>query len=149
MKKLTKEHLAPYLLYKLKVKDLYDGSTRTLMGININHTEPIKVAIVGRDLAVSRKLEEIKPRLRPLWDLFDKKTDHLEFLKEYFHKNTFKLLDEEKEICTDSIKTFITDCYRNDKCYPLDFWNYLFENHFDVLELIPKGLAIDKNTLEK
>ncbi len=28
-------------------------------------------------------------------------------------------------------------------------WCYLFERHFDVFGLIEKGLAIDKNTLEK
>lgn len=27
-------------------------------------------------------------------------------------------------------------------------WEYLFENHFDVFNLIENGLAIDKNTLE-
>ena len=139
--KLELKHLAPYLLTKLKVKDLYENSTRILMGINKNHTEPIKVALVGKDLAVSRTLEEIKPILRPLSDL-DKLNKEFETESTHgiglcFNNDGIKNLD-------DIWLSYQVSCASDF----LPIFEYLFKNHFDVFGLIEKGIAIDINTLK-
>jgi hypothetical protein len=119
------EELAPYLPYGLMILD----------------NEGIKRALLPRDLIVREKRDGvpdyssfIKPILRPLSDLtnvneyfeiWDKETDH-ESIEQWIDLDT-----ESQQTCK----------------FSLHFWNDLYKHHFDVYGLLPKGLAIDINTL--
>lgn len=144
--KLELKHLTPYLLFDLKVKDLYENSIRIILGINRNHTEPIKVALVGKYLGVSRTLEEIKPILRPLDDL-DKEIE--------FNGKKFIPYDELKTIVSNEqwlkiCETIDLDGGEYSKVVDMPYWwvNMLHQWHFDTKGLIDENLAIDINTLK-
>ena len=70
----------------------------------------------------------IKPILRPIEDLYSEETDCGIKIVHYFNFKT-------------SVKL---DC-RN---FPYHVMVQLFKNHFDVFDLIGRGLAIDINTLK-
>jgi hypothetical protein len=139
MKKLTLEHLAPYLPYGLKMKvcdpfykyeimTLCDASGLSNIGISTVIDEP----------------QDFKPILRPLSDLTKKIEDNgNKFVPiDYINQHYLKCTIDKDGIVNDGI----------DK-YEILFLPYclikeLLQLHFDVFGLIEKGLAIDINTLE-
>ena len=126
--KLELKHIAPYLPYGLKMyyEFLHEGKPRewTLMDGTIT------LAIKNQN----------KPILRPLSDLTKQNvldiTEYSDIEDVVFGGNPSSLY-------------FINS---EDKTYLDDYLNsleYLFKHHFDVFGLIPEGLAIDINTIEK
>ena len=125
--KLELKHLAPYLPYGLKGIETYKGSIKYLISIDL--TLGLKVGDLKEDYLVH--FNSFKPILRPLSDL--KKDAEIKILVE----KTF-------ETSEDGWNEF----YNNPLDYPYYAVEVLLKHHFDVFGLIPKGLAIDINTLE-
>jgi hypothetical protein len=121
--KLELKHLAPYLPYGLKVIDS-DGNIDIVTCIDIEEIDGYK----------------IKPILRPLSDLQNRDLDlWIDFGVEIDEMNTHYLIDALVG------GTF----YAKDIHFAFRVREALFKMHFDVFGLIPKGLAIDINTLKK
>ena len=120
------------------------------------------------DLSVTYQIEGtnrwIKPILRPMSDLYrevDGKIGIVELAKIAFPKKKFEIsrsgcwCGAEKFMYDKATNSFIT-LYEDGGCfspgseviYQLDLFECLFENHYDVYDLIGQNLAIDKNTVK-
>lgn len=127
MENLELKHLAPYLPYELPIEPIYKS---TFMG-------GYNQRILDTSILDNYGLEEIKPILRPLSDLFN--------------GNYKDILDEFSPISLENFKiAFLSELK---PLNAFDKINYtiavkLFENHFDLFGLIEKGLAIDINQLK-
>ena len=141
MNKLELKHLAPYFPYGLKVKITMEGCNYMLStSTNIAELE----GIYGDDMCLLKQNEgsfdldfnEFKPILRPLSDLNEEievdgeKID----ITDYVSKSEILQILDESKLCRIHY-------------VPYGIIGRLFEWHFDVFGLIPKGLAIDINTL--
>jgi hypothetical protein len=129
--KLELKHLSPYLPYNLK--GIYHESIITL-SLN-GFSSPTEI---GYDISLFLKCE-IKPILRPLYDLQNKDLDlWIDFGIEIDEANTHYLIDS-------LVKgTF----YAKDIHFAFRVREALFKMHFDVFRLIENGLAININTLK-
>lgn len=155
MRKLTLEHLAPYLPYGLKVKlsdegrfnlvSEYPNEHQHKEGI-ITHFTTADDGIYGEFKVSDRyyfsfnDLTEITLCLRPLSDL----------TKEIEHKgHTIIPIDYISTSTQDGQRT-MRRVANEQEMDVLNYWKIqrLFEMHFDVFGLIPSGLAIDINTLK-
>jgi hypothetical protein len=136
--KLELKHLAGYLPYGLKI---------------IENDEDVKIEMLGiysfNDIytdAGDITFEGFKPILRPLSDLTKeievraKKLIPVDYINENYYWDYVK----------DNLKYLIT---KNDasiyEYLPFMVVQKLLEWHFDIYGLIPSGLAIDINTLNK
>jgi len=130
MEKLELKHLAPYLPYGLKMG--YGGYDLVL---NVDN-HPNNCC----DLEYSIK-KQIKPILKPLSDLTDKEKYELDnIITEGYIDDFINLVVETSSSCEGGYNSYdIWDSYL--------LIQKLLEWHFDVFGLIPKGLAIDINTL--
>lgn len=142
--KLELKHLTPYFPYALKV--LTNERTRkekaviTALNYGIDQDLVMLQGSTEDFDFFEDKLKNVKPILRPLSDMSD----------------YFQLLIEENEIIADILdEEYLSqrdldieeiDIY-NSTVYPYDLICLLAEHHFDLFELIDKGLAIDINTL--
>lgn len=133
MEHLKLEHLAPYLPYGLKINTI--ENELYLLDLDKNKAQ----SKYKGHLINIYEWDEIKPILRPLSDI---KIDQLRYI--YF-----------QVIATDSdmygnCEEFI-DYFNETSIEHLSYCIYsqLLEWHFDVFGLIPKGLAIDINTLKR
>jgi hypothetical protein len=125
------KHLAPYLPY---------GFSCT------NGNEIVEVTIQNLDMLIISQ-DEFKPILRPLSDLDSEIT---------IGKDTFIPIDrlgwkldlgQTKDNGRANLSSWLCRCdYALSALYDVQL---LFEWHFDVYELIDKGLAIDINTIKK
>ena len=130
--KLELKHLAPYLPYELKIRNVGVGSTRTLI-----HELPTESAI-RRNVSIKMLLLTShinKLILRPLSDLDKKYLDHMYFIIISTDNDIFGSRDEFEDYFNE------TDCEYLPQC----LFEYLLECHFDLFGLIEKGLAIDIN----
>ena len=121
--KLELRHLAPYLPYGLKCQ-WFRTEDQTLVTNELNITD--YYWLIGR--------QHFQPILRPMSDFKPGEgasTWAIEVDK-MFNYNVYMLSGYSH------VKT---------ERYPYVVFNYLIENHFDVFDLIDKGLAIDINTL--
>jgi hypothetical protein len=133
--KLELKHLAPYLPYGLKV--LANQRQRTLHGISQD------VAYLYYNGLKPYFFKEFKPILRPLseftYDDIMQIREHLGIGQwcDYYDTYFDAWFDD---AC--SIHKFVLQC-------PYDIMQFFLECKFDVFNLIPQGLAIDINTLNK
>ncbi len=119
MEKLTLEHLAPYLPYKLRIKGI---NTPKFKSIELT-TDNINNCI--HDVNCGYIDDWRKPILHPMSDLkknnsIDSKTIQIQLLE----------LNNDVSIIS----------------YQLHSW--LCENHYDVFRLIEKGLAVNYNDIK-
>lgn len=123
-KKLELKYLAAYLSYGLKIFNEKSGSIICMQGLHQSDTGQISIAGNG-DKYYTLDYWPLKPILRPLSDLTPNKLgmDDVSF---YIFINNIK--SGTAKYCN-TIK--------------------LFEDLYDVFGLIPAGLAIDINTLDK
>jgi len=130
MEKLELKHLAPYLPYGLKIRDIAYPSTFEM------NLKTISLSLENNDYN--------KPILRPLSDL----------------KKGFYVNDEEITPCDyfeeqhdyAKIQSELENMSNHNYCdgwLPYFVQQKLIEWNFDVFGLIPKGLAVDINTLNK
>ena len=137
MKKLTIEHLAPYLPYKLCI---VDNSRKKTMNASQGSS--------GNWISIKKVIDwQCKPILRNLFDL----TKEIEMNGEKFISlDELKKVDGEYFINFEAGEIYFEDecglsVYEVTRCNKLI--NKLFEWHFDIFGLINDGLAIDINTL--
>jgi hypothetical protein len=133
MNKLTIEHLAPYLPYRLKARDSFDDEAPIAevvsLSSNITWGDITVLDISGIHHVENTKIKLI---LRPLSDLTDDKISEFN-------------LD-----ITDEIELRETrDHHKLATHLNYGLCQVLFKNHFDVFGLIDKGLAIDINQLNQ
>lgn len=140
---LELKHLAPYLPYGLKVG--WNNIFHEMISLKSN--ERCQLVDNFTDEIYGIKLVHIKPILRPLSDL----------IKEIEHNGERfvpleKLEVEGANIGSNIVGIVISIVEDYEWIYLQDVQNNitqkLFEWHFDVFNLIEKGLAIDINTLK-
>lgn len=149
--KLELKHLAPYLHHKLKFlsdKHFFEYGKRREMiarGISLDDDKNINVEFLQDDeLVFLNELKDTKPILRPLSDL--KRTDlDIEGHEGYFHYLEEKYFTHSNDIR--HLRRIVNEDDRWIYTIPMYLYEHLLEWHFDVFGLIPKGLAIDINTL--
>lgn len=130
MEKLTLEHLAPYLPYKIKyIRPAYKTANFEFNEI-INKMSTLDIYLVLQ--------QQYKPILRPLSDLTKEKVGEL-----FGGKYT----SEKCMLYDGTLNLDVNDSISINLIHYLPQINKLFEHHFDVFGLIDKGLAIDVNTL--
>lgn len=164
--KLELKHLAPYLLYGLKM--YHKGVSDAIIKNNKEYKPTTLKALttdglfwVGKESS-SRKLgEDIhKPILRPLYNLTNEDwKEEMTILFESVDKdvkitkydsgndNSFDFTLSITYKWLGDVFTEILVSRGSIKDTRYYFVEWLFKNHFDVFGLIDKGLAIDKNTL--
>ena len=124
--KLELKHLAPYLPYSLEV-----------IHSEVNKAMPVTPLVLQGILD-----HQDKPLLRPLSDL----TNYVEELEQFCpHTDDERYNDDGEdgfEINLQSFANLDTRLRLNWFCY--EFYQKLFELHFDVFGLIEAGLAIKK-----
>lgn len=150
---LELKHLAPYLPYGLEFECIGDYEKPEVAKMTNFNNEGVHLATKYKPVmpraGVYREFYEIKPVLRPLSDLINE----IEFNGEKFVPTD--KLDEEFYAITEY--SHLSACLNFDDgiltinllAEPLEIIQKLFEWHFDVFGLIEKGLAIDKNTLNR
>lgn len=121
--KLELKHLAPYLPYGLKWKNLVVGKENEVIGLEVVKGE---LRIRTNDGLYGYHSEKMKPILRPLSELT--KEDAV----------NFDYVDEEH------LKRSVIVGHA-----PFDVFNELLKEHFDVFDLIKNGLALDINEINK
>lgn len=144
--KLELKHLAPYLPYGLKGK--YKLSD--VINLSKGQKDEIREVTLTEDNIKFFRLY-CNPILRPLSDL----TKEIEHNGEKFIPSEVLLRIYREEWVVDKIQInneywFSLDFYCGIDIIPTPLWVYekLFEWHFDVFDLLSKGLAIDINTLK-
>jgi len=162
MNKLELKHLAPYLPFKL---NLYWNTVEDNQEMWTQNIDKV-LEFVNREKSQNKRWF---PILNPLSNLSQNRDliisltklicdIHNDDMDEHFtikdsgliQVNTgwdivFKILYKGSEISFQKYDTW-NHCYKP-TINTLKAFNLLFKNHYDVFGLIPKGLAIDKNTL--
>lgn len=127
--KLQLKHLAPYLSYDLEVVGQDDnGKTKKLTLIGI--VSGIG-SVIDEQESYHRELSEIKPLLIPLSELT--KDDFI--IGMGYRDGEFVFI----QYLLKAIKQQL-----DDSSIKLSDYQYLVSNHFDVFNLIPHGLALNK-----
>lgn len=136
---LTIEHLVPYLPYELKMYDSYNDRIETLSSLHTKADECI--TLFYKNVGHSRRINEVKPILRPLSDL----TKEIEFNGEKFVP--LEILSQKDNIYYHD--KYMREIISNQQHLKnqLYYYSKLFDWHFDVFNLIKNNLAIDINTL--
>lgn len=134
--KLEIEHLAAYLPFRLKLSvfGICNGFVCYLVANN-------RITSFKDGMNINIAIEyKAKPILRPLSDI------NLEIIRELFGVEIHKFrFDPELD------QDFALEVYTDIGWTSLTFEEYqtLLAHHFDLFKLIPRGLAIDINTIEK
>jgi len=150
MKQLEMKHLSPYLPYGLQLYDSYDDMNVSLRGLILDDTEPVKVSKFFH-LIKSRKMDEIKPILRPLSDLIKEININGETMApcDYFEYGD----ENQDEIFRNASRDLETigkyNLHHDIQFQPNGVIEKLFEWKFDIFGLIDHNLAIDVNTLQE
>ena len=141
---------------------VYDGQVGEITKVNLL-TGTVQFSTLISDKWVF--LEQVKPVRRPLSDLTEVE------LEEFYNinsveKGTLKIKSKEiyrdgTSVCWDIKFKDINGIGIKDGYYHTSYaielrgkysckqWNWIYSKHIDVFNLIPQGLAIDINTLEK
>jgi hypothetical protein len=157
MENLELEHILPYLPYSLKIIDKYGNKC------NISYLSKKKIAYISiRGIGEVQKLTWtysatrtkplIKPILKPLSDLTKDKYFKLSGETEgqcfgFWYGKYNGDSDKREFIHHEGYSSkvyFLNNGYGQ---FPYRMMQFFFKNHFDIFGLIPKGLAIDINTI--
>jgi len=152
--KLELKHLAPYLPYELKYFDK-DSKKQTAM-----RSISTEIDLIDMGWGNAHELNEFKPILRPLSDLTKDKFK-LELYQYYetlgidvklvnYDSGNDNPFDMTLTVTYKMMGELFTDVLinRGSTSYtPFHVIEWLYQNHFDVSNLIPNGLAIDINTI--
>jgi hypothetical protein len=137
--KLELKHIAPYLPYGLKIcwENIESNIVIVTMDLTGEKTNTINLLDV---------IElEYKPILRPLSHLTKEIEDTeeclLDYIVEKLGSHCVNYDDWVSSAIEDGIELRIVQA-------PYEVIEYCFENHYDVFQLIPRGLAIDINTIK-
>ncbi len=136
--KLELKHLAPYLPYKLAVlsDELVPGKLYEMLVAN--HTVSFNGGLTISDVLLQRA----KPVLRPIEDAFAV----LDEIKHRYNEENETPISDVKFHNIGGFTLFATE---TDDSYevsmPLWAYELMFENHIDVFDLIPAGLAVSRS----
>jgi len=149
--KLELKHLAPYLPYGLIFHHEIIQKNLTMIGCEFTHELRIRLT----DGLYAYDVCKLKPILRPLLELETNMEDGHEYIEllnamygdsvtdfNFIGNRLVEHTSKDKGITFDRIE------YTN-RTMPYYIMEFLFQYHFDIFELIPQGLAVDINTLEK
>jgi len=148
MEKLELKHLVPYLLAGVKVYDSYDDKVCELVGVVNGHEEEVFI----KSIAIrQRRIDEIKPILRPVSDLNE------ECFKDGEPWNAcdeFEYGDDSQDEVYKNASRDLEAIGKYNIVHDMQFQPFgvvekLISWKFDVFGLIDKGLAIDVNTIDK
>ena len=168
---LELKHLVGYLPYKLKVAsgDWYDEDCKldriSTMVMSYDNYTPNNISINQLCGNIDGKFKidgvirrKAKPILRPLSDLtkeIDGVVHLVELAKIHMTSSKWTLRSGKAALEHDFFTFVYDDGFRAEFVYDicdvnnqLSLYGYLFQHHFDVYELIEKGLAIDINKIE-
>lgn len=141
--KLELKHLAPYLPYELKYFiDFTDGDTAcwVVEGLTVD-----EIFIDGYDCNYDS--ENCKPILRPLSDLTKEITiDGETFIP--IKKLGTRYSSIKSMLYENTVQLDVYDTSSINLLHYLTTFEKLYEMHFDIHNLIEKGLAIDINTIK-
>ena len=134
--KLEIKHLAPYLPYRLKMRCIEDKTNHIL---TIAH-QTYDLSTVGLyPILKGDFYKKFKPILRPLSDLTK------DNVAEFYQLDSIDLELIDIDEWTEELIHMIN---AGDK-FQLRQFNLLFSWHFDIFNLIPQGLAISINDINK
>jgi len=137
--KLELKHLAPYLPYRLKMRCIEDKTNHIL---TIAH-QTYDLSTVGLyPILKGDFYKKFKPILRPLSDL-TKDLYQDEILIRWGGGLSEKATVKWLKAVTDEMKLTAYNALR------FDFVEFMLEHHFDIFNLIPQGLAISINDINK
>jgi len=145
MEKLTLEHLSGYLSYGLKVKMNTTGNIYKVSGFR-KSDDSFKYLFFTNSDCYS---DECKPILHPLSDLTKEITHNGETFVPMEKLQNILDFDDDFEF-TEELQILLHNTevtYYFPPNFFLQFYNKLYEWHFDIHGLIDKNLAIDINTL--
>ena len=142
--KLELKHLAPYLPYKLKCLYTHTNKIGTISNIYTigegYNDDDLKLSI---DYSEGEHIWMFKPILRPLSEF---EYDHIVQIKEHLR------IGQWCDYYDTYFDAWFDDIANIDKLVlqcPYEIMQFFLECHFDIFNLIPQGLAIDINTLNK
>lgn len=140
--KLELKHLAPYLPYGLKAINCFNEAVEVLGIQNGSDSVNNQLWIFKKNNeCLKGYLYQCKPILRPLSDLTKEVNgaSYMDKLSSLLNLNVI----EHCFIAENITRPNFIDNVRYSVA------KFLFENHFDAFNLIPQGLAIDINDLDK
>ena len=128
-KQLLFKYLSAILPYHIRVKVwLKDGTTEEGM-LDLEHN----YGDVLRDAFYYNKIIDIKPYLRPMSSMTEEEKEEMKKVIKNDYISPFG------ELQSSGVDNLTLSCVRMSS----NLINWLLENHFDFLGLIPKGLAIE------
>ena len=131
MNKLTIEHLGKHLAFGLKIMNHFVNDEHTFEDDKISE---LVASYKEKGITIDHVIEnQFKPILRPLSDL------------------TKELLPFELSWGNDGLRfeDYFVMANNSELSYTTKVYDWLLKNHYDIDNLIGKGLAIDVNTLEE
>ena len=132
MKKLEYKFISPYLPFELRFQHQETKKEDVMTMVHVDN----EIMLKNQNWYVGLETRNWFPILRPLSDL----TDPIEELGGCMEVETLQ--------CRELYQQMVKIGEIQISFIPYQIMTYLFENHYDVFELIPEGLAIDINTLE-
>ena len=151
---LESKHLIPYLPYSLKVR--MEGKKTNVAWMSTKNIAVIRPLGIGDIKKIKWEYAHlnIKPILRPLSDLTKvikhngKEIKPLDIILEHHEfYDKIKLIQFDEDIFIElKGHSMLTEMYSIDNS-PLQIAEKLFEWHFDVFDLIEKGLAVNVNNV--
>lgn len=165
---LELKHIAPYLPYKLKVVEVYngkqvnDGFIVDCVNWDGKNIGGIDASLDSFELEMAFNLRDVKPILRPISSITAKEATDFGniLLGEYEMEDrnvgvgsiqmgdtitpVIQFIDSDGDSITVFFGKSEIAC---DEGISYEAYEWLFKHHFDIFYLIDKGLAIDKNTL--
>lgn len=134
-----------YLLYGLKVKNLDSGRVSEVVGINIQTMRIKRVCMLNGYRLSDIPIVQIKPLLKPM-SMFDEEEG------EKYHKWHLNKVVEKSLMAFDAMyeSPWISSNYEEFEqvgAYT-QFLQYCYANHYDINNLIGKGLAEDIRNVE-
>ncbi len=143
---LTKYELTPYLPYDLRfIGKGANKEIQTLTGIRND------AVLIKFNSTAFGDIEDILPILKPLSDLIPNTYDEYNVVDGVDDSMLIGLIQNLNQHC-DAYEEWMDSYFDNPEPSrilqaPYEFIQVLFEQHYDVFDLIPQGLAIDINTI--
>jgi len=144
---LTKYELTPYLPYDLKF--IGKGANKEIQVLTGIRNDAV---LIKFNSVAFGDIEDILPILRPLSDLIPNTYDEYNVVDGIEDSILITMIESLPQHC-DAYDEWMESYFDNPEPSrilqaPYEFIQVLFEQHYDVFDLISQGLAIDINTLK-
>lgn len=143
--------ISPYTPFKLKI---YDSVSKTIKVMNLGSGSSkywVGLKTVVRNCNYHNTKDVYKPILKLLSEI-EKDKNFFRFVDEQLFCGTWKFESEGivnvlSILTSEGLRINIVQNSEIAAECPYIFYEYFIKNHYDINGLIPKGLAIDSNTL--